>query len=163
MRIIGIDPGLNCTGYGIIRVAEGLNPQLFNYGSIKTNAHDSLAVRLYQIFEKITQIVDEYKPDTAAFESVFYAENVKTAIIMGHARGAAMVAAMSHHLDLFEYSPREIKMSVVGNGAASKEQVNYMVRQILCIKENIKPDDASDALAAALCHWHRSRFNKMVK
>jgi len=153
--ILGIDPGLNITGYGIIKIDSGLPPQLFKYGHIRTNSKASLADRLHKIFTGLTEVLEQQKPDQVAIENIFYADNVKTAIIMGHARGAAMVAAVNSGAQVAEYSPREIKMSVVGNGGAVKSQVSFMVRSILKLRENIEPDDASDALAVALCHWHR--------
>ncbi len=161
MKILGIDPGLNTTGYGILEISDQASPKIVTYGAIKTNAKMTLATRLNKIFENISKIAKEYRPDIVAVESLFYAENVKTAIVMGHARGAVLVAAMQHNAAVVEFSPREVKMSVVGNGAASKEQVNFMVRQILKLRQEIKPDDASDALAIALCHWHRSKLNKL--
>lgn len=154
--ILGIDPGLNITGYGIIRIAEDHHPQLFTYGHIRTNPKKSLAERLQTIFNGLETVFTEHHPQQVAIESIFYADNVKTAIVMGHARGAAMVAAVQSGAEVAEYSPREIKQSVVGNGAAVKSQVQFMVRSILKLRENIKPEDAADALAAALCHWHRT-------
>lgn len=162
MKILGIDPGLNVTGYGILEIDNTSAPRLNICGVIKTNARMTLASRLNKIFENINKIAEEHKPEIAAVEGVFYAENVKTAIVMGHARGAILVASMQNNVEVFEYSPREVKMSVVGNGAASKEQVNFMVKQILRIKSAIEPHDASDALAVALCHWHRSKLNKLI-
>ena len=154
-KILGIDPGLNITGYGIVEIAEDNSPQLFTYGHIRTSAKKSLSERIFEIFAQLNTLVLEHRPRTMAIEDVFYAENVKTAIVMGHARGAAMVAAMANRVQVREYAAREVKMSVVGNGAASKTQVKFMVQQLLKIRETIKPDDASDALAVALCHWHR--------
>lgn len=156
-KIMGIDPGLNITGYGIIKIDDNDNPQLLTYGHIKTKAKESLADRLYLIYQRLNDVIVENKPDFIAIESIFYAENIKTAIVMGHARGAAIVAAMKNAAQVKEYSPREIKLSVVGNGAAAKSQVKYMVQNLLKIRQDIKPDDASDALAAALCHWHRMK------
>lgn len=156
-KIMGIDPGLNITGYGIIKIDDNDNPQLLTYGHIKTKAKGSLADRLYLIYQRLNDVIVENKPDFIAIESIFYAENIKTAIVMGHARGAAIVAAMKNAAQVKEYSPREIKLSVVGNGAAAKSQVKYMVQNLLKIRQDIKPDDASDALAAALCHWHRMK------
>jgi len=153
--ILGIDPGLNITGYGIIKIAEVNNPQLFTYGHIRTNSKKSLSERLHKIYSELTEVLQEAKPGRVAIESIFYADNVKTAIVMGHARGTAIVAAMNSGAEVSEYSPREIKMSVVGNGAAVKSQVNFMVRSILKLRHNIEPDDASDALAAAICLWNR--------
>lgn len=155
--ILGIDPGLNITGYGIIKIAEGDSPQLFTYGHIRTNSRKSLAERLQKIYDELQKVLQSHQPQQVAIESIFYAENVKTAIVMGHARGAAMVCARNNGAELAEYAPREIKMSVVGNGAATKTQVKFMVRSILKLRENIEPDDASDALAVALCHWHRTK------
>ena len=159
-RILGIDPGLNVTGYGIIEIAENEEPQLFVYGHIRTNVKNSLSDRLYKIYHELNELISENKPDYVAIEGIFYAENVKTAIIMGHARGAAIVAAMNNKAKVREYSPREIKMSVVGNGAAAKSQVKFMVCNLLNIQEDIEPDDASDALAVALCQWHRMKDNR---
>lgn len=159
--ILGIDPGLNVTGLGIIEIAEAKNPQLFIYGQIRTSSKKSLADRIFKIFSELNELINEHKPDIVAIENIFYAENVKTAITMGHARGAAMVAAMNNNAAVKEYSPREVKMAVVGNGAATKAQVKYMVQNILGVREDIQPDDASDALAAALCYWHRSKNERL--
>lgn len=156
LKILGIDPGLNITGYGIVKIAEGQIPQLFTYGHIRTNSKKALSERLHEIYSSLAEILNNEQPAVVAIENIFYAENVKTAIIMGHARGTAMVAATNKGLPVFEYTPREIKQSIVGNGAASKTQVKFMVRSILKTTVNIEPDDASDALAVALCHWHRT-------
>ncbi len=129
------------------------------YGHIRTSAKTDLPDRLLKISEAIKALLQEYKPDNVAVENIFYADNVKTAIVMGHARGAILVAAKMAGADVFEYAPREVKMSVVGNGAASKSQVKFMVSRLLSIKETITPDDASDALAVALCQWHRQKLN----
>ncbi len=153
-RILGIDPGLNITGYGIIDIQTN-KPKLIKYGHIRTKSKESLSHRLHIIFESLDSIISEYKPDRVAIEDIFYAENVKTAIVMGHARGAAIVAATKNNSSVGEFTAREVKMSVVGNGAASKSQVNYMVGNILRVKEKITPEDASDALAVALCQMHR--------
>lgn len=157
LRILGIDPGLNITGYGLIEI-NGTKPSLLKFGHIRTNSKNSLSERIHQIYQTLNSIIAEYKPERVAIEDLFYAENVKTAIVMGHARGAAIVAAMQNKASVSEFSPREVKMSVVGNGAAAKNQVKFMVSNILKIKENITPDDASDALAVALCQWHRMQL-----
>jgi len=160
-RILGIDPGLNTTGYGIIEIAEDNTPQLFTYGHIRTPVKKEFAQRLHHIYTELNRIIQEQKPDVVAIESIFFAENVKTAIVMGHARGVAIVAATNNNAEVKEYSPREIKQSVVGNGAAAKEQVKFMVRSILRVREEIQPDDASDAIAVALCHWHRMHDGRL--
>ncbi len=158
MKILGIDPGLNITGYGLIRIAEVPTPQLFVYGVVRTRAKQALAERLFKIHTEIKELITVQQPDVVVMEDIFYAKNIKTAITMGHVRGAVMVAAMEKGVPIAEYSPREIKLSVTGNGGASKDQVNYMVQRILRVTEAITPADASDALAAAICHWHRMRF-----
>ncbi len=159
--ILGIDPGLNVTGLGIIEIVEAKNPQLFLYGQIRTSAKKSLADRIFKIFSELNALISQHNPEVVAIENIFYAENVKTAITMGHARGAAMVAAMNNNAAVREYSPREVKMSVVGSGAATKAQVKYMVQKILGVREDIQPDDASDALAAAICYWHRLKNERL--
>jgi crossover junction endodeoxyribonuclease RuvC len=162
LTILGVDPGINKTGFGIIKITENNNPQLSLYGHISTNSKKSLAERLQKIYIKLEEIIRENKPDILAIESIFFSENVKTAIVMGHARGAAIVSGMNNGSEIAEYSPREVKQSVVGSGAASKSQVRYMVGQLLNTNENIQPDDASDALAVALCHWHKLKFSRLV-
>ncbi len=146
------------TGYGIIDVA-GSRLLPVTYGHVRTSSATGLPERLLKIHEAITSLLAEFRPDDVAVENIFYADNVKTAIVMGHARGAILVAAKTAGADVYEYSPREVKMSVVGNGAASKSQVKFMVARLLSIKETITPDDASDALAVALCRWHRQKLN----
>ncbi len=160
MKILGIDPGLNITGYGLIQIAEVPVPQLFMYGCVRTKAKQPLAERLFKIHTEIKDLITEHKPDVLVMEDIFYAKNIKTAITMGHVRGAVMVAAMDRGISVVEYSPREIKLSVTGNGGASKDQVNFMVQRILKVAEPITPADASDALAAAICHWHRIKFQQ---
>ncbi len=163
LTILGVDPGIKNTGYGVLNVTENKQPQLFTYGYIHTNAKNSLAERLYQIYSGLEIIIKKVKPNIMVVENIFYSENVKTAIIMGHARGAILTAAMNSGCEIAEYSPREVKQSVVGNGGAAKEQVHYMVKQLLNTKENIQPDDASDALAVALCHWNKLKYNRLVE
>ncbi len=152
ISILGIDPGLNITGFGLILI-KNKTPILQRYGHIKTNSKTNLAQRLNTIYNSLNDIIKEHKPDHVAIEDIFYAENVKTAIVMGHARGVAIVAATQNGCTISEYAAREVKMSVVGNGAAAKSQVNFMVSNILRVKEKITPDDASDAIAVALCKW----------
>ena len=161
--ILGVDPGIKNTGYGVVKIAENSQPQRFTYGYFHTNAKHSLAQRLHQIYSGLEKIIAEVNPDIMVVENIFYSENVKTAIIMGHARGAILIAGMNNGCEIAEYSPREVKQSVVGNGGAAKEQVRYMVKQLLHTHEDIQPDDASDALAVALCHWHKLKFNRLVE
>lgn len=159
VRILGIDPGLNITGVGIIDIINKKAQPVY-YGHIKTAAGLPLHERIYKINRALDTLMREHKPDRVAIEDIFYADNVKTAIVMGHARGAAIIAAMEHGAGVKAYAPREVKMSVVGNGAATKTQVKFMVARFLGIKEKISPDDASDALAVALCDWNRMKLEK---
>lgn len=159
--ILGVDPGIVRTGYGVISVGDEDIPSVVTFGHISTNTKNDLAQRLHSLYQQLEIIIHETRPDVLSIESIFYADNVRTAIVMGHARGAAIVAGMNNQTRISEYSPREIKQSVVGNGAASKSQVRYMVARLLNYKEPIQPDDASDALAVALCHWHRLKFKQL--
>lgn len=157
MIILGIDPGLSTTGYGVIEIVAN-RPHFRGGGGISSKAKDPLPIRLNNIYDGIREVVETYHPEYCAIEEVFYHENVNTAIVMGHARGVAMLAAQQSGVKLFEYAAREIKMSTVGNGAASKKQVQVMVQRLLNLKTPPKPQDAADALAAALCHYHRIKF-----
>jgi len=154
MRILGVDPGLVVLGYGIVESIRS-GPHSLNYGHLRLSSKESFPVRLKKIYDEICQVIEEYRPDHVAIESLYYAENAKVAIKMGHARGVAILAAANHQIPTAEYSPREIKQSVVGNGAASKQQVQRMLQQLLSLKQLPHPLDASDALAVALCHLHR--------
>ena len=155
IRILGVDPGSQVTGLGIVEVLDNRELKLCYYGCIKTDRKASLAFRLKQIYTGMTELIEKYKPDHVALEDIFYSDNVKTAIVMGHARGVSLLAPINLGITPAEYSPREVKQAVVGRGNASKEQVHYMVKNMLNISEDISPDDASDALAVALCHYHR--------
>ena len=155
MRILGIDPGTQVTGVGLIDVDEHGEPGLCYYGCIHTNRKQSLSLRLKQIYDDLAEIIEKYKPDYIALEDIFYSDNVKTAIVMGHARGVSLLAPVHKGIEPAEYSPREVKLAVVGRGNASKSQVQFMVKRILKINNSDLPLDAADALAVALCHFHR--------
>jgi crossover junction endodeoxyribonuclease RuvC len=155
IRILGIDPGSRITGLGIIDVIDKKDFKLCYHGCIKTDRKTTLPLRLKQIYNGLTELIEKYRPDYIALEDIFYSDNVKTAIVMGHARGVSLLAAVNLGIIPAEYSPREVKQSVVGRGNASKEQVHFMVKNILNVAIDILPDDASDALAVALCHYHR--------
>ena len=161
MRILGIDPGLSITGYGVVD-AEKNQLTGVAYGGIRTRSRPAFAEKLLEIFLGIREVIEQFAPDACAVEDVFYHQNKKTAIVMGHARAVAMLAAVQSGIPVFEYSPREVKMSIVGNGAASKEQVQAMVKNLLHLDVPPRPDDAADALAVALCHYHRARFLGMM-
>ena len=160
MRILGIDPGLTKTGFGIIDIKnESLN--LIDYGIIKPKREDKLERRLLTIFNDISSIIDKYNPTVVSIEEVFYGKNVKSALLLGQARGAAMISAASKKITIFEYSAKKIKQSVTGNGNANKDQVKFMIGSILNIKNLDIPSDASDALAIALCHHQQLRVNEL--
>ena len=159
MRILGVDPGTATTGFGLIDVSGNKIKHVF-HGCIKTKAKDELAIRLQTIHNDIEEIINEYKPDVFAIENIFMHENARTALLLGHARASAMIAAVNLNLKVFEYSPREVKQSVVGNGNASKEQIQYMVKMLLNLREIPKPNDAADGCAIAICHFNRIRFLK---
>ncbi|KTD19498.1 crossover junction endodeoxyribonuclease RuvC [Legionella israelensis] len=149
--ILGIDPGSRITGYGLI---EEKNRHLYyvDSGCIRTT-DGSLSGRLLRIYDSICQLMENYQPDEVAIEQVFVHQNPDSALKLGHARGAALVAAASHRIKIAEYSAREVKQSVVGYGAAQKEQVSHMVVQLLSLS-NRPQNDAADALAIAICHSH---------
>ena len=162
MRILGIDPGLSITGYGIIEIMNG-SLACISYGGIKTSSASEFSQKLMTIHQRLVEVIEEYQPDYCAVEDIFYHRNKKTAIVMGHARAVAILAAAQHHIPVSEYSPREVKMSIVGFGAASKTQVQAMVKNILKMPDVAKPPDASDALAVALCHFHRIKFKQLTR
>ena len=157
MKIIGIDPGLVQTGYGIINVSNN-QISLIDYGIIKPPPKDSLANRLLAIFNDVCEIISNHDPQIFAIEEVFYGKNVKSAMRLGQARGASMVAAASKGIPVYEYSARKVKQSVTGNGNAHKTQVQFMVKAKLKMDHNPEPIDASDALAIALCYDHQFRM-----
>jgi crossover junction endodeoxyribonuclease RuvC len=157
LRVLGVDPALaGATGYGIIEFV-GSTPSLIRFGSFKLPARATLAARLYEIHSLIAQLVAEFTPDAVAVESVFTALNVKTALKLAEVRGVVLLAAAQASVPAHSYSPREVKCSVAGYGAASKLQMQQMVTSALGLKEIPEPADAADALAVALCHAHLAR------
>ena len=153
--IIGIDPGTNVMGYGILGI-HGKKPELIALGVVKLNKFDSLYLRLLRIHERVLGLVEQFLPDEMAIEAPFFGKNVQSMLKLGRAQGVAMAAALSRDIPITEYEPRKIKMAITGNGAASKEQVREMLRRILDIApEKLDIElDATDALAAALCHHY---------
>ena len=156
MVILGIDPGLAHTGWGIIEERRG-EVRCRAYGCIETSAGSPLAVRLSHIARDLKGVVERYRPDTAAIESIYFGANVRSAIPTAHARGAALVALSECALEIGEYTPMQIKQAVVGTGAADKRQVAYMVRTLTQLDHDPHPDHAADALACAICHVNLSR------
>ena len=159
MIILGVDPGTNLTGFGIIRQNNN-NFALIKNGLIKLSDNSSLSQKLVIIYDELLKLIHLYKPDEFAIETAFYGKNVQSAMKIGYARGAAILAAAHCKIPMSEYSPREIKKSVVGRGAASKEQVSFMIKNILSVKEKKMKYDESDALAVAICHAFRRGNNK---
>lgn len=155
--IIGIDPGTNVMGYGILGV-KGRTPAMIAMGVIQLSRFESHYLRLHRIFERVTGLVEQYLPDEMAIEAPFFGKNVQSMLKLGRAQGVAMAAALSRDVPITEYEPRKIKQAITGNGAASKEQVQEMLRRILSIdREDLLPQlDATDALGAALCHFYES-------
>lgn len=153
MRILGIDPGTAVTGIGIVEQVNGKLCKI-HYDSINLNSRSPLPERLKKIYDKCIECICKYHPDELAIETAFYGKNIQSTLKLGQARGVAIIAALNSHLKITEYSPREIKKSVTGSGASSKEQVKYMVRSILSIRESSINADSSDALAVALCHFY---------
>jgi crossover junction endodeoxyribonuclease RuvC len=159
MIILGVDPGTNLTGFGIIK-QDGSSFVLVKNGLITLSSYNSLPDKLVIIYDELLNLIKLYKPDQFALETAFYGKNVQSAMKIGYARGAAILAAAHCKVPMSEYSPREIKKSVVGKGAASKEQVSFMIKSILSVKEIKMKFDESDALAVALCHAFRMGIHK---
>lgn len=155
--IIGIDPGTNVMGYGVLGV-RGRKPEVVALGALRFKAAESHYLRLRRIHEDVLELVARYLPDEMAIEAPFFGKNVQSMLKLGRAQGVAMVAALVRDIPVTEYEPRKIKQSITGNGAASKEQVQEMLRRILNMSRSELPRelDATDALAAALCHYYES-------
>jgi len=157
LRVLGIDPGIRTTGFGIID--SNINRlSLIASGTINPKVSDNLPLRLNYLFEEVELIINKFSPDIFSIEDMFYSKNVKTAMILGQARGAMIIAAAQANIDIFEYAPRKVKMSVCGNGGASKEQVQYMVMKILNLKEIPGTTDVSDAIAVGICCLNQVRI-----
>jgi len=160
LNILGIDPGLGTTGFGLIS-SIGNSMKLIEYGTIKTSTKDSLPIRLKIIFEGINKIILEYKPSVFSIEQIFYSNNVKSSLLLGHARGTAIAAAATQDIIIYEYSAKKVKQSVTGNGNAHKDQVKFMVKNLLKLKEAPKSHDASDALAIAICYLFHNQIGRI--
>ncbi|MCL2041598.1 MAG: crossover junction endodeoxyribonuclease RuvC [Bacteroidales bacterium] len=158
--ILGIDPGTNIMGYGLI-IEKGSSVELMTMGVLKLARYDNQAMKLKKIFERTLAIIDEYHPDELSVEAPFHGKNVQSMLKLGRAQGVAMAAALYRNIPIFEYSPKKIKMSVTGSGSASKEQVAAMLQTILKHQHPAEYFDATDALAAALCHYLQRRKTQM--
>jgi crossover junction endodeoxyribonuclease RuvC len=161
MRILGIDPGLASVGWGLIVYPEG-GPADVQWGTIKTLAGAPMPGRLREIHDGVADVIRDLRPDAISVEELFFATNVKTAITVAQARGVIILATSESSVDVAEYTPLQIKKAVTGRGKASKSQVQKMVAHLLGLKEIPRPDHAADALAAALCHGHGLKMNRLT-
>src|SRR5437764_2338032 len=150
MLVLGIDPGTANTGYGVVRGDKAGLVSLVECGVIRTRPRDPLPARLGEIYDGVTQLIARHRPDALSVEDVFYSRNVRTTVVLGHARGVILLAAAMHDLEVNEMAPAEIKKAVVGTGGASKEQVQFMLTRLLRLKSVPQPSDAADGVAAAL-------------
>jgi crossover junction endodeoxyribonuclease RuvC len=161
MRVLGVDPGSRITGYGVID-KEGNRLIHVDNGAIFTDSHKDFPSRLQRIHQGLTEVIERYRPDAMAVENIFFATNVQSALKLGQARGAAIVAGVNAGLPVFEYSALQVKQAVVGHGRADKQQVQKMLKALLNLPE-VAQEDASDALAAAVCHAHSVGMNERLK
>jgi crossover junction endodeoxyribonuclease RuvC len=158
--VLGIDPGTAVTGFGVVGL-EGRATTLVECGVIRTNARDPLAQRLHEVYAGVSELIARHRPDTIAVEDVFYAKNVRTTVVLGHARGVILLAGQQAGLTIHEYPPAEIKKAITGRGSATKEQVQFMVTRLLRLKSAPQPADAADGVAAALCACMTATLPKM--
>lgn len=160
MRILGIDPGYAITGWAVIDY-NGSKFKTIDYGSIETEAHTPMPDRLKILYDGLCYLIEKYNPDEAGVEELFFNNNAKTVIMVGEARGVVLLACRNNDIDVYEYTPLQIKQSLVGYGRAEKHQVQEMVKMILNLPEVPKLDDTADAVAAAICHAHSRGANRL--
>lgn len=158
MIILGIDPGYAIIGYGVLDFEKG-KFRILDYGSITTKSTMEFSMRLKRIYMGIQELIDKYKPDSVAVEKLFFNKNTKTALKVGHGRGVVLLGGAMNDIDVFEYTPLQVKQAVCGYGRADKNQVQQMVKMLLGLREVPKPDDTADALAVAICHAHSYNLN----
>ena len=163
MIVLGIDPGTANTGYGVVK-GDGLGlVSLVECGVIRTRARDPLPARLFEIYDGVKELIARHRPDALSVEDVFYAKNVRTTVVLGHARGVVLLAGQQAGIDIHEIPPAEIKKAVVGTGAATKEQVQFMLMRLLKLKSVPQPSDAADGVAAALAFLMGSRLPTLAE
>ncbi len=160
MKVLGIDPGMATTGWGLVRQVSPQKYETLRYGCLLTQARVPMSERLQSIAKQLRDIVRTEQPDVAAIEELFFAKNSQTAASVGHARGVLLFVLAELGLPVFEYNPRQVKIALTGFGAADKSQMQRMVQRLLGLKEVPKPDDAADALAIALCHINTRQEQK---
>ena len=161
MRVLGIDPGSQTTGWGIVE-SNGRKYSLVEFGAIRASSSLSFPARLLRMCTGIEEIIEKHRPDACALEDAFLASNVKVSMKLGQVRGVVLLVAERAALDIHEYSPRLVKQTVVGYGNAEKHQVQEMVRLLLSLRSVPSPHDAADALAVAICHFHHAQFAKKI-
>lgn len=159
LRVLGIDPGTNVTGYGVVEPANGRPGRLIECGVIRTDTKAPLWERLDTLFDGVSELIVRHEPTTLAVESVFYSKNVKTTVTLGHARGVILLAASRAKLEVAEFAPATVKKSVVGAGSAAKAQVGYMVQRLLNLQAAPEPHDAADGVAIALTYLLTKRLS----
>ena len=158
MRVLGIDPGGETTGWGVVEGDRGRAYRAVDFGTVKASPRERFAARLLKISDGVQELLTRFRPDVCAVEEAFFAVNVKTALKLGQVRGVILVAAERAGVEIAEYAPRLVKQTVVGYGAAEKQQVQEMVRVLLSLKQTPQPHDAADALALAICHFHHGNL-----
>jgi len=161
MRVLGIDPGSQTTGWGVVE-GDGRKYSLVDYGSIRAPAGLRFSTRLLKMCAGIEAVIEKHRPDACALEDAFLANNVKVSMKLGQVRGVVLLVAERAALDIHEYAPRLVKQTVVGHGSAEKYQVGEMVRLLLALKTVPTPHDAADALALAICHFHHAQFQQRI-
>ena len=163
MIVLGIDPGTASTGYGVVK-GDGLGlVSLVECGVIRTRAREPLPTRLLEIYEGVSELIARHRPDAMSVEDVFYAKNVRTTVVLGHARGVVLLAGQQANLKIVELPPAEIKKAVVGTGVATKEQVQFMLTRLLRLKSVPQPSDAADGVAAALAYLSTARVPTLAR
>ena len=162
MIIMGIDPGLSSTGFGVVE-KKGDRLRSLGFGGINTSSKKALSSRLDKIYREVRELIDRYNPDLLVLEELFFNTNTRSAMVVGQARGGIILAAEHCGVEVEEYTPLQVKQTLVGHGRADKRQVKYMVRNLLSIKEDISSNHASDALALAICHAHHSKMRSCLE
>lgn len=163
MLVMGIDPGIAITGYGLVQPGRQGSGKATAYGCVRTPAHTPLAERLLLLYQEISALLSEHQPDVLAIEQLFFNRNTTTAFIVAQARGVVVLAAAQQGVQVVEYTPLQVKQAVVGYGRAEKQQVQHMVKALLNLASTPKPDDVADALAIALCHTHSMQYQNLVQ
>jgi crossover junction endodeoxyribonuclease RuvC len=161
VRVLGIDPGIATTGYGVVEGEAGGSAALLGYGAIRTAPPAAMPARLAELHRELQTVIAERRPDAVAVEELFFASNASTALVVGQARGVILLAAAQASLPVFEYKPTEVKQALTGYGGADKRQVQEMLRLVLGLDRVPQPDDAADGVAVALCHLQMARWREL--